>query len=251
VGLGVCRAASAITTLPIVISPGTSETWDGWNITAPSDATVTILSESNNGGQLNIEKDASFTAAGQVVPVSFQHVSSGASVIDVVDESIFNDSSSQFNGFQFLLTGGTFPSVSDAFGPPTGTGYNFSSVTLTSADTAGDKDELTYTGTQNAGTTSLWGKTGIADTLASAESDGNVDDNLFIDAPVGADFVLKEISSIGGGSGGNGGGGGSNGGGGGSGSSAVPMPAAVWQSLAGLAGLALYGIARKLKHRPA
>jgi hypothetical protein len=207
-------------------------TWDGWNITAPSDATVTILSESNQGGQLNIEKDASFTAAGQVVPVSFQHVSSGASVIDVVDESIFNDSSSQFNGFQFLLTGGTFPSVSDAFGPPAGTGYSFSTVTLNAAG-----DILSYTGTQNAGTTSLWGKTGIADTLANAESDGNVDDNLFINAPVGADFVLKEISSSGGGSGG--------------GSSAVPMPAALWQSLVGLAGLALYGIARKLKHRPA
>jgi len=221
-GLGVCRAASAIPTLPIVISGGTSLEWDGWNISAPTGTTVTILSESNEGGQLNIEKDASFTAAGQVVPVSFQHVSSGASVIDVVDESIFNDSSSQFTGFQFLLTGGTFSSVSDAFGPPAGTGYSFSKVQLNAAG-----DILSYTGTQNATTTSMWG-TGIA----GSPGVGNPDDNLFIDAPAGADFVLKEISS-------------------GSGGSAVPMPAAVWQSLAGLAGLALFGIGRKLKNRTA
>jgi len=149
-------------------------------------------------------------------------------VIDFTDEQIQNNTGSAFNGFQFILmnagsANALFPSVSDAFGPPAGTGYNFSTVVLNAAG-----DILSYTGTQNAGTTSTWG-TGTPGTPGV----GNPDDNLFIDAPAGAAFSLKELSSSG------------------SSSSAVPMPTAAWQSLAGLAGLALFGIGRKLKHRTA
>jgi hypothetical protein len=170
--------------------------------------------------------------------VSFQPVAIDppATVIDFTDEQIQNNTGSAFNGFQFILmnagsANALFPSVSDAFGPPAGTGYSFSTVQLNAAG-----DILSYGGTQNAGTTSTWG-TGTPGTPGV----GNPDDNLFIDAPAGAAFSLKELSESGS----------SGSTGGGSGSSAVPMPAAAWQSLAGLAGLALYGIARKLKHRPA
>ena len=57
-------------------------------------------------------------------------------------------------------------------------------------------------------------------------------DNLLIDAPAGSDFSFKELSVPGGGGGGT-----------------VPVPAAAWQSLASLAGLALIGIGRWTKRR--
>jgi len=222
--LGVCRAASATT----VIENGQSAVVDGWNITAPGGVSLTVTS---SGNQIDIEKLANFTGVNQGLQVSFQPVDDSASVIDFTDEQIQNNTGSAFNGFQFILmnagsANAVFPSVSDTFSPPAGTGYSYSTVKLNAAG-----DILSYAGTQNAGSTSTWG-TGTPGTPGV----GNPNDNLFIDAPAGAVFSLKELSS---------------GSGGGSSSSAVPLPAAAWQSLAGLAGLALYGVGRKLKHHTA
>jgi hypothetical protein len=82
------------------------------------------------------------------------------------------------------------------------------------------KDILSYTGTQAAGSTSSWGS-------------ANPGDDLLIDAPAGAVFSVKELSSSGGGGGG----------------SVVPLPSAAWQSLFGLLSLGLIGVGRQLKNR--
>jgi hypothetical protein len=222
--LGAYRSASAGTlTLPYNITGGTSWTIDGWNIAVPAgNTTVTVLSESNGGSQLNIEKDASFSSAGQVVPISFTWVSSGASVIDVQDEVIHNDTGSPFSGFDFVLTGSAaFYSVADAFNS---TDAGFSSVSLNGSS---GSNILSYSGGSQPTGTTFWNPGGA---LEPGPGLGNVNDNLFIDASSASDFSLKEFAP--------------------GASSAVPLPAAAWQSLAGLAGLALYGIVRRLKHRP-
>jgi hypothetical protein len=74
-------------------------------------------------------------------------------------------------------------------------------------------DLLSYTGTQATGTTSMWGS-------------GVSGDQLLIDAGGASAFVFKELP-------------------------VVPLPAAAWQGLVGLAGLGAIASVRKLKNRMA
>jgi hypothetical protein len=219
-GLGVLRASSAAT---IVIDGGTSAVVDGWNITPQTGVTLFVTPSSSNT-PLAIEKAAFFTAPNQGLLISFQPESEStpASVIDLDSETIQNSSGTSWSGFQFLLSSGaTFPSVSSTFVPPSGF---FTTVNLNSAG-----NTLTYAGgSQASGTTSSWGS-GIVDYDNTGSPIDSSPDNLIIDAS-GGGFDLKEIASPGGGS-------------------VVPLPSAAWQSMAGLAGLALFGVARKLTKR--
>jgi len=72
---------------------------------------------------------------------------------------------------------------------------------------------LSYTGSQATGTTTMWGS-------------GVGGDELLIDAGSASAFVFKELP-------------------------VVPLPAAAWQGLAGLAGLGAIASVRKLKNRMA
>jgi hypothetical protein len=72
---------------------------------------------------------------------------------------------------------------------------------------------LSYTGSQATGTTSMWGSSVTGD-------------ELLIDAGSASAFVFKELP-------------------------VVPLPAAAWQGLAGLAGLGAIASVRKLKNRMA
>jgi hypothetical protein len=188
---------------------------DGWNITAPTGVSLTVTT---SNGEIFIEKAANFTVPGQGFQVAFQPVSgatNAATSIDFTDETIQNNTGKAFSGFDFILMNignpnATFDGVGNVFVPPTGTGYAYTTVSLN-----GTHDILSYTGNQNAGTTSSWG----------SAADG---DNLLIDAPSGSAFSLKELSIPGGGG-------------------AVPLPAAAWQSMAGLAALGLIGLGRKMK----
>jgi hypothetical protein len=195
---------------------------DGWNISAPADVSLTVTS---SGNEIFVEKAANFTTPNQGFQVGFQPISgaSGAATsIDFTDETIQNNTGSAFKGFQFILlnTGGanaTFPNVSNVFAPPSGTGYSYTSVSLN-----GSSDILSYAGNQDAGTTSSWGSAATGD-------------NLLIDAPTGSAFSLKELSQSGGGGGGT----------------AVPVPAAAWQSLAGLTALGFICLGKRVKRQPA
>jgi MYXO-CTERM domain-containing protein len=215
--LGALRMTSADATL---IENDQSAVVDGWNITAP---TGVSLSVTTNDNELFIEKSANFTEPNQGFQVGFQAVANGGSLatsIDFTDETIQNNTGQAFSGFDFILlntgsSNATFPSNSNVFKPPSGTGYAYTSVNLNSAG-----DLLSYTGTQDAGSTSSWGSAAAGD-------------NLLIDAPAGADFSLKELSESGGGGG----------------VSSVPLPSATSQSLAGLVGLALFGAIRHRRRR--
>jgi hypothetical protein len=178
------------------------------------------LTVTSQGSEIFVEKAATFTEPNQGFQVAFQPISGAngaATSIDFTDETIQNNTGSAFSGFQFILmnigtANATFPSVSNVFAPPAGTGYNYTTVSLNSAG-----DILSYTGSQDAGSTSSWGSAAAGD-------------NLLIDAPAGSDFSLKELSESGGGGGGGG---------------TVPLPAAAWQSLLTLAGLGAIGLGRR------
>jgi hypothetical protein len=212
--LGALRMSSAV-----IIEDNESAVVDGWNITVPTGVSLNVTT---SDGEIYIEKAANFTVPNQGFQIAFQPVAgeTGASLIDISDETVQNNTGQAFSGFDFILlnTGtanATFPSVSNVFAPPTGTGYNYTSVSLNSTG-----DDLHYAGTQAAGTTSLWGS-------------ANPGDNLLIDAPSGAVFSLKELSESSGPTP----------------PSGVPVPAAAWQSLAGLSALALFGVGRRAKKR--
>jgi hypothetical protein len=221
VGLGLlgapsAQAAPASNTSPVSI--------DGWTVSWGTGVGLTV--SATNSSQVDIQKTANFTAPNQGYQITFSPISgftgTAATSFVIDSESITNSTGSSFNGFSFVLlnttsTLATFASVGRSFTPPTGSGYDYTSVSLTSGSTI-----LSYTGTQDNGVTSVWGN-------GDASATG---DNLLINAPAGSDFALKELSSSGS-----------------SPPSAVPLPAAAWQSVAGLGGLLLFGLGRKLKQR--
>jgi hypothetical protein len=208
------RNSSAASTA-VLIEGNQSAVVDGWNISVPTGVALTVTTSDN---EIFVEKAANFTQPNQGFQVAFQPVKgvTGATSIDFTDESIQNNSGKAFNGFQFILintgtSNATFPSVSNVFSPPSGTGYAFTSVNLN-----GSKDTLSYLGHQDSGSTSLWGSAAPGD-------------NLLINAPIGADFSFKELPSSGG--------------------TTVPLPASAWQSLFTLGGLGLVGMIRWKKRQ--
>jgi hypothetical protein len=222
-GASPASAVQVMSTSPVAI--------DGWTISWSTGVDLAITQDAATSAQVNLEKTANFTAPNQGFQITFAPTSgftgTAATQFVIPDETIVNDTGAAFNSFSFVLlnttsTLATFDSIGRTFTPPTGSGFDFTAKSLTSGDTI-----LTYTGTQGNGVTSSWGN-------GDASSSG---DNLMIDAPAGSEFSLKELSSSGPGSPGTPGGP----------PSAVPTPSAAWQSLAGLGGLALMGIGRKLK----
>jgi len=223
---------------------------DGWIVSWTSPVGLEVNVDPTSALQVDIEKSVTFNAPNQGVQITFTPDSSftgtPASSFVIDNETVVNNTGAPITSFSLALLNktsnpsqyATFVGVGKGQIWPTDNTAYFSTAKLTNGDTL-----LTYTGSQPNKTTSFWGDGNPNEN----PSKGAVGNDVLISAPVEADdagFALKEL--IGSGSGSSGG---SSGGGGGS--SAVPMPAAVWLSLAGLAGLAVYGIARKLKHRPA
>ncbi|HEX4052867.1 MAG TPA: VPLPA-CTERM sorting domain-containing protein [Tepidisphaeraceae bacterium] len=194
---------------------------DGWDISWTTGVGLAINQDSSPG-QVDVEKTATFTAPNQSYQISFApipgYTGTTATQFVIPDETIVNNTGASFNGFSFVLmptvAGSTTFGSAQTFSLPTGPGYSYSSVSLTSGNSV-----LTYTGTQGNGVTSFWGN-------GDPSSSG---DNLLIDATPGDSFALLESSSAGG--------------------HAVPLPAAAWQSLIGLAGLGIIGLARQRKVR--
>jgi hypothetical protein len=210
------NAASIQNTSPATI--------DGWTISWGTGVGLTVTQDADSS-QVDVEKTATFTAPNQGFQITFVPTGGGSAATKFVipDETIVNSTGSAFSSFSFILmnttsTLATFDSVSRTFIPPTGPGYDYTTVSLSPGNTV-----LTYTGTQNSGTTSFWGN-------GDPSSSG---DNLLIDAPAGSEFSLKELSASGPPGPPN----------------VVPIPAAALQSLGGLAGLALIGLGRKMKRR--
>ena len=223
-GVGVVKSVSAApvtqTTSPAKI--------DGWTISWPTPGVgLSVSQDATSAVQVDLEKSATFTAPNQGFQITFAPTSGSTPTADVFvfpDESIINETGKSFSGFSFILinsgtANATFGGpLTPGFIPPSGPGYNYTSVTETNG-----KTELDYKGTQDNGATSFWGA-GIPDTTNSAF------DGLVIDAPAGSVFSLKELSVSGP-------------------PNSVPVPAAAWQSLVGLAGLGLFATLRGLKRR--
>jgi hypothetical protein len=198
-------------------------TIDGWTISWPTTVGLAVSQDSTTATQVDLQKTITVSSPGQGFQISFAPGASATADTFVIDtESITNSSGSSFGGFSFILlnTGSvnaTFGGTTPGFTPPSGTGYDYTSVLLEN-----NKTELDYVGTQNNGVTSVWGN-------GDPSSAG---DNLVIDAPAGSSFALKELAVPGS-----------------SGPPAVPLPASLWQSLIGLTGLGLFAGVRSLKRR--
>jgi hypothetical protein len=196
---------------------------DGWTISFPTGVGLTATQDSTTATQVDLTKTATFTAPGQGFQIEFAPgANATADTFVISSESITNNTGQRFGGFSFILlnTGtanATFGGTTPGFLPPTGTGFDYTKVSLVNG-----KTELDYTGSQDKGATSTWGN---GDPSPSG-------DNLVIDAPAGSTFALKELSVPGGG-----------------GPPAVPMPASVWQSLVGLLGLGMFAGVRAVKRR--
>jgi hypothetical protein len=196
-------------------------TMDGWQISWPTGIGLAITQDATISTQVNLEKSAQFTS-NKSLDITFAPQSGAtgtiASTFVLPDETITNSTGSSFSGFTFLLknTGSANATFAGTgFKPPTGSGFNFTSVSLTNG-----KTELQYTGTQGNGVTSFWGD----------GNPGSGGDNLVIDAPAGSAFTLQELP--------------------GTGvipPPIIPMPSTLWQSLAGLTGLGVLGLLRKMK----
>jgi len=223
-GVGMVRSAGAVP-LTQDTSPATI---DGWTISWPTPGVgLDIVQDSATASQVDVEKTATFTAPGQGYQITFNptpgFTGSAATTFVIPDETIINDTGAAFGSFSFILlgSGATFAgALTPGFIPPTGPGYDYTSVSLVNG-----KTELDYVGTQANGVTSFWGN-------GDPSSSG---DNLVITATPGDTFTLKELALPGGGTG----------------PVTVPMPAALWQSLIGLGGVGLFIGARGLKRRTA
>jgi hypothetical protein len=216
-------AASANATVAFDTSPVSI---DGWTISWPTPVGLAIQQDTTTSTQVDVQKTATFSAPGQGFQITFapSTTSSGttANVFVIPQESITNDTGAAFSSFSFIiLNTGTADATfaGPGFTPPTGTGYNFTSVSLVNGGT-----ELDYIGTQGNGVTSLWGD-------GTTAPGGN---NLVIDAPAGSDFSLKELAGSGGPPGPP---------------TTVPLPASVWQCLVGLTGLGFIAGVRTMKKR--
>jgi hypothetical protein len=218
---GVGLAASSAYAVPIspMAADGSSASLDGWLVSVGANASVTLH---DVDGTLDITKTAQFNYANDGVLVTFVQTSATATPnIVFTNESLTNSTGSAWNAFQFILLNTNSTTLAsfggDLFVPPIGTGVDYTGSTLNST-----KDVLTYTGSQANGAVSQWGQTTAGDELA-------IDANP-LDAGPFQDFALKELPTNGG-------------------STAVPLPATLWQSLTGLLGLGLISGFGKMKKR--
>jgi len=219
--LGGLRSSGAAATS---IANDESAVVDGWNITAPVGVSLMVTA---SGSEIFIQKTADFTELNQGLQVAFQPVAgagSAATSIDFTNETIEDNTEHAFGGIAFILMNAGSPNATftSEFAPPVGAGYDYGLGILNSTG-----DILSYNGAQQTGQSSFWG--------SSAPGD-----NLLISALAGSDFSFKELIDSG------------NGGvvgGGGPPPGTVSLPAAAWQSIAGLGGLALIGVARSIKRR--
>jgi hypothetical protein len=195
----------------ITILGGTSAIVDSWKISP--DAGVTIDATADTNG-LTINKIVTFTSDNSL-GITFQQTDGPAPMdVNFATESITNSTGSDWTGFQFTVTGAaTINGISNIFAPPFGTGVNYISASVNAAEM-----QVTYSGSQLNGATSIWGDVSTGDSLMiSADTTTN--------APF-ASFTLAELP-IGG-------------------TSAVPAPSPLWLSLIGVLSLGLIPGVRKI-----
>ena len=195
----------------------------GWTATFSGSGPCFRPQSAQRATQRRKSRDLHEASAGEGLLITFTQTSSSAKpVIDFTDESITNVTGESWSGFDFILLNSGNSSASFAsnlnspFSPPSGV---FSTESTTTID--GNPAVVYGGGTQANLATSLWGI--------------GTDGDLMIDADplgLGTTFTFKEVPVDGS-------------------TPPVPLPAALWQGLAGLAGLALVTAAKRLRRHPA
>jgi hypothetical protein len=208
--VGLCASSACFA---VTINGGTSAVIDGWQISP--DVGVTVQA-TTSGGDLFLTKTAVFTSDA-TLNIQFVQMSPGSDdPITLTSESITNSTGGDWTGFTYTVNSqASFGSLSGIFLPPTGVGYNYSAGTVSPG-----AQTLTYVGTQGNGITSAWGAPSSATPLLLI-------DPLAIPGS-GAGFTLGETPT------------------GSPPVTAVPLPAAVWETSAMLLGLGVVGAWRKV-----
>jgi len=201
----------------------------GWMADLQDGVDLTILSTSNNGVTLSLEKSANFTtgvnANGFIEPllITFRQVASNAVPnISIDDETITNNTGSNWSGFRFIVEGGL---ANNGVVPhfDTAASGGFLTDPFAVGTFSGDSKELTATGgtLSSSALSNVW-HPGLAagDLVIAADP--------FATGNVGQTFVFKEQPITGSGP-------------------LIPLPAAAWTSLSGLLGLGLISNAKNLK----
>jgi hypothetical protein len=213
IALSGTKSASAAT----VIQSG--DTVDGWKISFPSDVGLSLVYDNATGVELGLEKFADFaTTEGIAITFTQASYTAAAQQIAILDETITDQTTSSFSGFQFLVIS------------PMDGGQKFASTF--SSISPWTADSLTPDGTSY---TLSGGTLGIGDTASlgfGANGGDLVMDANPVTSGLPSDFALKEIPLTGGG-----------------GSTVVPLPAAAWTGLSGLAGVIVLNLLSKRRKR--
>jgi len=239
-------AAAAVVTLGLMASAASARTKDlsqfGWMAEMDPGVDLTVLSTANNGITLSLEKFADFTQPPttngfiQPLKITFTQVTnSDGSVatatpfINIVNESVFNNTGVAWSGFRWVIEGGLDNGGIPHFDTAKSSAFKTDPFAV---QTYSDSDkELTATG-GNLPSTAL----GNMYTPGSIDNSGN---GLFIAAlpftsgSTAQTFIFKEqpISVNENPTPGP----------------VVPLPPAAWMSLSSLVGLGLISNARNLK----
>jgi len=227
-------AAAAVCGLGALASSAKAQTTKdlsafGWMAEMDPGVDLTILSTSNNGITLALEKSANFTTGvnsnGFIAPLNivFSQIASNAVPNIVIDdENVLNNTGSTWSGFRFIVEGGltnngTVPKFDTA------ASAGFSTGPFTTDTFSADAKELTATG----------GSLPSGVFPANLFQPGKVNGQLVIAADpftngnMRQSFVFKEQPITG--------------------PSVIPLPAAAWTSLSALLGLGLISNAKGLK----
>lgn len=196
----------------------------GWYASFDDNIDLTILSTANNGIVLSLQKFADFTgeqtATGVVQPLSivFRQVSRDAvSQIAIEEESVLNDTGTAWAGFRFLLEGGvggntpTFDTAASA---------DFSVDPFDTKTWKNGNKELEVSGGGTVGSgnfpDNLWQPGRESGALV-------INANPFSSGSLAQTFVFKEQPIL------------------------IPLPAAAWTSLSGLAAVGMLAGAKRAR----
>jgi len=234
IGMKALAAAAAISLGLISSAKAVSKDLSafGWMAEMDPGVDLTILSTSNNGITLSLEKFADFTtgvnANGIIDPLKivFRQISSSAVPnISIDNETVLNDTGTSWSGFRFIVEGG----LSNNGAVPafdTAASAGFSVDPFTTSTFSADSKELDATGgtlTSGAFPSNLFSPGQASGALVIAA-------DPFASGSVSQTFVFKEQPITGPSTG-----------------PVIPLPAAAWTSLSGLLGLGLISKAKNLK----
>jgi hypothetical protein len=209
----ICAAAAPFS-WATTIDGGSSAIVDGWNI-AP-DVGITLQATVDGNENLAIVKNAVFTSNAPL-EIQFTEVDPpGDILIYLPTETVTNSTGTNWTGFTFTVNGSNATISGIPFTPPAGTGYNYSSVQIDAPHTT-----ATYSGSQDAGSTSDWGGLSAGDQFtigAPIPIPPNVSSFTLTETPVAQSSIIS-----------------------------IPLPAAAWQICAGLSVLGIVAVGRRGK----